>query len=78
MMAGLGAGFYWHDAGMRCHPRYAGMACVPHWIPAFAGMTTGAAVWHLSGMAKGLLGWQAACFLFVVIPAEAGIHLSSA
>ena len=76
-----GAGFWLLLALMKawgCHPRFAGMACVPHWIPAFAGMTTGAAVWHLSGMAKGLLGWQAACFLFVVIPAEAGIHLSSA
>ena len=41
-----------------CRPRYARMACLNHWIPVFAGMTTGAAVWHLSGMAKGLSGWQ--------------------
>ena len=40
------------------------------WLLAFTGMTKGAAVGHLSGMAKGLSGWQPACSLFVVIPAE--------
>ena len=41
---------------------------------AFTGMTKGVEVRHLSGMAKGLSGWQPTCFLFVVIPAEAGIQ----
>ena len=41
---------------------------------AFTQMTKGAVVRHLSGMAKGLSGWQPACSLFVVIPAEAGIQ----
>ena len=34
----------------------------------------GAAVRRLSGMAKGLSGWQPTCSLLVVIPAQAGIQ----
>ena len=34
----------------------------------------GVAVRHLSGMAKGLSGWQPAFSLLVVIPAKAGIQ----
>ena len=56
------------------HSRVAGMNYVNHWIPAFAGMTEGAAVRHLSGMAKGLSGWQPVYSLLVVIPAQAGIQ----
>ena len=41
-----------------CHSRAAGMDGLNHWIPACAGMTAGAAVRHLSGMAKGLSGWR--------------------
>ena len=44
------------------HSRCAGMDCVNHWIPAFAGMTGGAAVKHSSGMAMGLSGWQQTYF----------------
>ena len=40
------------------------MSCLNHRIPACAGMTAGVAVRHLSGMAKGLSGWQPICFLF--------------
>ena len=43
-----------------CHSRAAGMDGLNHWIPACAGMTKGTAVRHLSGMAKGLSGWQQA------------------
>ena len=39
-----------------------------YWMPACAGMTEGAEVRNLSGIAKGLSGWQPACFLSVVIP----------
>ena len=70
---------------LSCHSRYAGMYSLNHWIPAFAGMTAGwlpaytemtkeVAVGHLSGMAKGLSGWQPTCPPFVVIPAQAGIQ----
>ena len=41
-----------------CHSRYAGMACVNHWIPACAGMTTGAKVRNLSDMAEELSEWR--------------------
>ena len=57
-----------------CHSRCAGMACVNHWIPAFAGMTAGAEVRNSANMAKGFSGWRPAFSLFVVIPAKAGIH----
>ena len=41
---------------------------------AFVGMTVGAAVKNLPGMARGLSGWRPACFLPIVIPAKAGIQ----
>ena len=41
-----------------CHSCFAGMDGLSHWIPAFAGMTEGAAVRHSAGIAKGLSGWQ--------------------
>ena len=28
------------NAAFTCHSRWAGMGCINHWIPAFAGMTT--------------------------------------
>ena len=37
-------------------------------------MTAGAGARYLSGIAKGLSRWQPTCFLFVVIPAKAGIQ----
>ena len=37
-------------------PAQAGMDKINHWIPACAGMTEGAEVKHLSGIAKGLSG----------------------
>ena len=43
---------------LSCHSRCAGMDCLNHWIPAFAGMTVGAVVGIFSGMAKGLSGWR--------------------
>ena len=49
----------WVVMPVYCHSRHAGMACLKHWIPAFAGMT-GAGVRHLPDMAKGLSGWQQA------------------
>ena len=41
---------YWHS-------RSAGMACLNHWIPAFAGMTAGVEIRNSLGMATGLSGW---------------------
>ena len=41
-----------------CHSRSAGMYGLNHWIPAFAGMTVGAAVGIFLGMANGLSGWR--------------------
>ena len=56
------------------HSRCAGMACLNHWIPAFAGMTVGAVVRNSAEMAKGLSGWRRTHFDPVVIPAKAGIQ----
>ena len=57
-----------------CHSRCAGMYCLNHWIPAFAGMTE--ELWPRICRA-----WQEDCrgsdrlfSVFVVIPAKAGIH----
>ena len=55
-----------------------GNVLLNHWIPAFAGMTEGAAVRHLSGMAKGLSGCQPVYSLLGVIPAQAGIQETEA
>ena len=41
-----------------CHSRYAGMACVNHWIPACAGMTEGLKSGICWTWQKGLSGWQ--------------------
>ena len=55
-------------------PAGAGMDGLNHWIPACAGMTKGVEVKNLSGIAKGLSGWQPTFSLLVVIPAKAGIQ----
>ena len=38
--------------GVCCHSRFTGMACLPHWIPAFAGMTKEAGCWLLLALMK--------------------------
>ena len=39
-----------------CHSRFAGMACLNHWIPAFAGMTVGAAGQEFGRNGRGVIG----------------------
>ena len=57
-----------------CHSRYAGMTCLNHWIPAFAGMTDWAGVRNFPGIAKGLRDGDKPIPAPVVIPAQAGIQ----
>ena len=51
--------------GFTENQRYHGRS---YWMPACAGITERAEVRNLSGIAKGLSGWQFAYFLLVFIP----------
>ena len=58
-----------------CHSRSAGMACVNHWIPAFAGMTAGVASQEFGRNGRGVTGCAKLIPTFAIIPAKAHLRL---